>query len=1278
MNVAQAIGAAELPLKRSNVLLDKLWTTMKNTARWRLTTGVLNTFIGGLQSAFGYAKNLDESLNDIRIVTGKSADEMAKFAIEANKAAKELSTTTTTYTDASLIYYQQGLSDEEVKNRTDTTIKMANVTRQSAETISSQMTAVWNNFREGSRTLESYADTMVALGASTASSSKEIAEGLEKFAPIADSVGLSFDYASAALATLVATTRESASVAGNALKTLFSRLEGLKLGETLEDGTDLNKYSQALYTVGINIKDTNGELKDMDVILTELGNRWKDLARDEQMALAQTVGGVRQYAQLVALMDNWETFQQNLTTARTAEGSLEKQAQIYAESWEAARDRVKAAAEDVYDSLINAKTFTDLNNLITPLLKGLSSILDAVGGLTGLIPILITLMNQIYSNKIAQSIRDMAVNLGIITNKEQERVRALQAQAAEIVQNLNLNYDDQKADSLKNQILADRIKIQGEINQIVDTLTDEQKDQINNELYILSLLEKEQIRRAELVESAKDEVEATSVELFNFDAPKNSKDTRWTNRKKTGIRDQFSVGLNALKQEYAKGGTQAGQAFITSFEHILGDKQKFTVEQKIQSIFSAMDVEFRSLSLELEKLSPLKTLLNTDDIDTNKIRELAVHFGLMGENEDLTAEKIEELKNTIGSLEERANIIENLFRSTTNNKEAVDNYVASVKNAAQAETEATVVGEAREKQLEAYKLTLEQIKKATDDWAASIVTIGSSLSTMSMGMRSVDNIFKGFEGIKNKSLDAGQAIIQILSTVSMLTPVVTSGIKSLGMVIAGTALTVKTVAPIIAAVSVAIFAIIKAIQAFITTQKEAQEAITKSVEAYKSAKSDLESLQDELKTTADRIKELQDLAASGSISIIEQEELKKLQVQNDLLEQQVELKQALADIALKEAVDTITKNKDTAYTLTTENTDWAKIVDAAFGKNESLYKQLSGDQGWDNVLSVIKNRPDFTLEDIINQIGVWYPQQSFQAQNIRQAYENGAKAIYSEVEEVRKEAHTQWIAQNKETYEQLESDYATYLEGYKKGYVTESQLDSLRIKLVQQRKALLGEEKYNEFFVDKVLTALSNFDFHELAIGKSKELSEIGKELANQYGVSIQDLTNRASEEYDKAYKVIQELGIDKFWGGDFEKLSHLEYSVIANFKVSENSDIDKAQQFINYLQANAGTSFPIVFDIKTVTDEQSEALVTLASGEMIDDELISRLKEVYSGIQDIANFSAWSIEEQIKFLEDNVNQTRDNVLKQINILEGKKSQLEKTIDNNQNETIIIPYFIFI
>jgi len=79
---------------------------------------------------------------------------MAKFAEEANKAARILNTTTTSYTNAALIYYQQGLSDEEIKKRTDITIKMANVARQSAEVVSDQLTAVWNNFyKEGEDSL---------------------------------------------------------------------------------------------------------------------------------------------------------------------------------------------------------------------------------------------------------------------------------------------------------------------------------------------------------------------------------------------------------------------------------------------------------------------------------------------------------------------------------------------------------------------------------------------------------------------------------------------------------------------------------------------------------------------------------------------------------------------------------------------------------------------------------------------------------------------------------------------------------------------------------------------------------------------------------------------------------------------------------------------------------------------------------------------------------------------------------------------------------------------
>jgi hypothetical protein len=50
------------------------------------------------------------------------------------------------------------------------------------------------------------------------------------------------------------------------------------LGETLEDGTDLNKYSQALDKVGISIYDANGGLKTMDDTLDEMAAKWDTLS----------------------------------------------------------------------------------------------------------------------------------------------------------------------------------------------------------------------------------------------------------------------------------------------------------------------------------------------------------------------------------------------------------------------------------------------------------------------------------------------------------------------------------------------------------------------------------------------------------------------------------------------------------------------------------------------------------------------------------------------------------------------------------------------------------------------------------------------------------------------------------------------------------------------------------------------------------------------------------------------------------------------------------------
>jgi hypothetical protein len=111
--MVSSISSTKLELKETHNILNKMGETLTNTIRWSIASTAINSVTGSIQKAWSFTKSLDSSLNDIMIVTGKSSEEMDKFAVKANKAAKALGANTKAYADAALIYYQQGLSDTE-------------------------------------------------------------------------------------------------------------------------------------------------------------------------------------------------------------------------------------------------------------------------------------------------------------------------------------------------------------------------------------------------------------------------------------------------------------------------------------------------------------------------------------------------------------------------------------------------------------------------------------------------------------------------------------------------------------------------------------------------------------------------------------------------------------------------------------------------------------------------------------------------------------------------------------------------------------------------------------------------------------------------------------------------------------------------------------------------------------------------------------------------------------------------------------------------------------
>jgi hypothetical protein len=68
--LAGAVAQSEVPIRRVNATLSSLMVTLKNTAKWQLSSSALHGFMSAVSGAYSYAQDLNKSLNDIRIVTG--------------------------------------------------------------------------------------------------------------------------------------------------------------------------------------------------------------------------------------------------------------------------------------------------------------------------------------------------------------------------------------------------------------------------------------------------------------------------------------------------------------------------------------------------------------------------------------------------------------------------------------------------------------------------------------------------------------------------------------------------------------------------------------------------------------------------------------------------------------------------------------------------------------------------------------------------------------------------------------------------------------------------------------------------------------------------------------------------------------------------------------------------------------------------------------------------------------------------------------------------------
>lgn len=114
------------------------------------------------------------------------------------------------------------------------------------------------------------------------------------------------------------------------MKTIIARFTELKqnvagTAESEFDDLSFNDVDTALKSVGISLKDTSGQFRNLDEVLLELNSIWSTLDRNQQRYLATVIAGSRQQSRLLALMDDYDRTLELVNVAQDSAGRASEQ-----------------------------------------------------------------------------------------------------------------------------------------------------------------------------------------------------------------------------------------------------------------------------------------------------------------------------------------------------------------------------------------------------------------------------------------------------------------------------------------------------------------------------------------------------------------------------------------------------------------------------------------------------------------------------------------------------------------------------------------------------------------------------------------------------------------------------------------------------------------------------------------------------------------------------------------------------------------------------------------
>ena len=242
------------------------------------------------QEATDAVKEYDKYATNLSMITGNSRESANEIIADLSEKSFDFKVDISDLECAYETLLRTGKTAEELDDYLKSTVYLSKIGFENMDVSAENLVTIANAYKLQSNEIENVVSKLSALDTASMTVAGKLSTAMAKTGQNAQLAGLSIDKLGAIISGLRDTTGKSEDELATSINGILTRLYNVKLGKyeiELEDGSteniteSLNNVERMLNTVGMDIRTSKGEFKDVSVIIDELVSNWDNLMQND-------------------------------------------------------------------------------------------------------------------------------------------------------------------------------------------------------------------------------------------------------------------------------------------------------------------------------------------------------------------------------------------------------------------------------------------------------------------------------------------------------------------------------------------------------------------------------------------------------------------------------------------------------------------------------------------------------------------------------------------------------------------------------------------------------------------------------------------------------------------------------------------------------------------------------------------------------------------------------------------------------------------------------------